>query len=185
MPRTSDKREKLVSAAATLFHHRGYGETSLADIAEESGVPLGNVYYYFKTKDQLADAVISERLGSMQMLFDHCEREADPRLRLNCFLDALVSMRGDISRYGCPIGSLCQELNKEDTTLGDKAETLLGQSLNWIATQFKAMGERDATKLAEHLLATMQGASLLANTFGKASIVKDEAQRLRDWLKSL
>jgi AcrR family transcriptional regulator len=44
------KREALVLAAAELFWMRGFEASSLADIAEASGVPLGNVYYYFKTK---------------------------------------------------------------------------------------------------------------------------------------
>jgi AcrR family transcriptional regulator len=185
MPRTSDKREKLIEAASTLIHQQGYGKTSLADIAEVSGVPLGNVYYYFKTKDELADAVVRERINHMQDLFDYCEQNEDPRERLNCFLNYVVAMRDDITRYGCPIGGLCQELNKDDTGLADKADTLLGQSLKWITAQFKAMGHRDAKKLGEHFLAAMHGASLLANTFDKASIIKDEATRLRDWVARL
>ena len=185
MPRTSDKREKLIDAASVLFHQKGYGKTSLAEIAEESGVPLGNVYYYFKTKDELADVVVHERIGHMQALFDHCEQNADPRQRLSCFMDAVVAMRGDITRFGCPIGSLCQELNKDETELADKADILLGQSLKWVTSQFKAMGRKDANKLGQHFLATMHGASLLANTFGKASIIKDEAKQLQDWIASL
>ncbi|MBT3413924.1 MAG: TetR/AcrR family transcriptional regulator, partial [Nitrospina sp.] len=46
----SDKREKLVQSAGKLFHQVGFNQTSIADIAEDSGVPLGNVHYYFKTK---------------------------------------------------------------------------------------------------------------------------------------
>ncbi|MGZ3346649.1 MAG: TetR/AcrR family transcriptional regulator, partial [Caulobacteraceae bacterium] len=53
-----DKRDRLVEAAADLAHRRGFRETSLAAIAEAAGVPLGNVYYYFKTKDALAEALI-------------------------------------------------------------------------------------------------------------------------------
>lgn len=185
MPRTSEKREKLINAATTLFHQQGYGKTSLSDIAEESGVPLGNVYYYFRTKDELADAVVHERLDHMQALFDHCEQHDDPRQRLNCFMDAIVAMRADITRYGCPIGGLCQELNKDETGLADMADTLLRQSLKWITAQFKAMGHKDANKLGQHFLATMHGASLLANTFDKASIIKDETKRLRDWIATL
>ncbi|MCK5749515.1 MAG: TetR/AcrR family transcriptional regulator, partial [Oricola sp.] len=51
------KREALVQAAAELFWTRGYEASSLADIASAARVPLGNVYYYFKTKSDLAGAV--------------------------------------------------------------------------------------------------------------------------------
>lgn len=185
MPRTSDKRERLIEAASSLFHRQGYARTSLADIASESGVPLGNVYYYFRTKDELADVVVTERVAHMQALFERCEEGADPRQRLDCFLDGILAMRKDITRYGCPIGGLCQELNKNDEELAEKADVLLGHSLKWITAQFRAMGRRDATRLGRHFLAAMHGASLLANTFGQENIIRDEAARLRDWIASL
>jgi len=184
MPRTSDKRERLVDAAVDLFHHRGYGQTSLSDIAEQSGVPLGNVYYYFKTKDDLANAVIEERIHHQHDMFQQCEQAKDPQTSLFKFLDILIDLSGDISRYGCPIGGLCQELNKDDSELAGKADELLSQALKWTTVQFKLMGKKDAAKLAQHLMATMHGASLLANTFSKPDIIKEEATRMKAWIKS-
>jgi hypothetical protein len=47
MARThSDKRSRLVSAAVGLAYQNGFGATSLADIAREAEVPVGNVFYY-------------------------------------------------------------------------------------------------------------------------------------------
>ncbi len=45
-----DKRTRLIETATKLAYGRGFRETSLADIAEAARVPVGNVYYYFKTK---------------------------------------------------------------------------------------------------------------------------------------
>ncbi|MEJ2760183.1 MAG: helix-turn-helix domain containing protein [Gammaproteobacteria bacterium] len=42
MPRSSDKRERLIEAAKSLIHRRGFHRTTLADIAAESAVPLGD-----------------------------------------------------------------------------------------------------------------------------------------------
>ncbi|WP_343869414.1 alpha/beta hydrolase, partial [Dactylosporangium roseum] len=55
--RSSSKRDRLVRAACSLFHQRGVGHTSLADIAKTADVQIGNVYYYFKTKDDIIRAV--------------------------------------------------------------------------------------------------------------------------------
>jgi AcrR family transcriptional regulator len=52
------KRERLVAAAVELLHQRGVERTTLADIAAAADVPAGNVYYYFKTKDDVIAAVI-------------------------------------------------------------------------------------------------------------------------------
>ena len=51
MPRTkTDKRSRLIQTAVKLAYLHGFRTTSLADIAEAAKVPVGNVYYYFKTK---------------------------------------------------------------------------------------------------------------------------------------
>src|ERR1700756_2252903 len=60
-----DKRSRLVSAAVGLAYQNGFGATSLADIAREADVPLGNVYYYFKTKDDIGDAIVELRLAQL------------------------------------------------------------------------------------------------------------------------
>ena len=52
------KRARLVAAACRVLHEQGVERTTLADIAKAAYVPVGNVYYYFKTKDQLVEAAI-------------------------------------------------------------------------------------------------------------------------------
>ena len=56
--RKPGKRERLVAAAARVLHEQGVEKTTLADIAQAAEIPVGNVYYYFKTKDQLIEAAI-------------------------------------------------------------------------------------------------------------------------------
>jgi AcrR family transcriptional regulator len=55
---TPGKRDRLIAGARETIYRQGFEATTIADIAEASGVPLGNVYYYFKSKDQLAAAAI-------------------------------------------------------------------------------------------------------------------------------
>jgi AcrR family transcriptional regulator len=74
MPRpATDKRERLVAAAAERFHHQGYPATSLSDVANVAGVAPGNVFYYFKSKEDLARAVVEawiERLTGYMASFE-------------------------------------------------------------------------------------------------------------------
>jgi AcrR family transcriptional regulator len=60
-----DKRSRLVSAAVGLAYQNGFGATSLTDIAREAEVPLGNLYYYFKTKDEIGEAIVELRLAQL------------------------------------------------------------------------------------------------------------------------
>src|ERR1700739_1630911 len=70
---TPGKRERLVEGARLTFHEQGVEGTTIADIAQAAEVPVGNVYYHFKTKDELVQAAIDshaqdlhERLGSRE-----------------------------------------------------------------------------------------------------------------------
>ena len=60
MARKPDKRIRLICAAKKLIYYKGFYQTTLADIAAEANIPLGNVYYYFKTKGLIAEEVIKE-----------------------------------------------------------------------------------------------------------------------------
>ena len=75
------KRERLVASAGDLMHRHGVPSTTLAQVADAAGVPLGNVYYYFKTKDDLIRGVIEDRnRGSMRCSRPSTNGEAQPRV---------------------------------------------------------------------------------------------------------
>ena len=182
----TDKRTKLVETAARLTHQRGFHRTSLADIAQESGVPLGNVYYYFKTKDVLGEALVDRLAAGHETLCMRWEQDADPRRRLEAFIQMTVANRDGLARSGCPIGSLCAELHKDGGALADHAATLFARLLTWIETQFRAMGKGDESpELAAHLLAAIQGATLLTHSFHDSRFVTREAAHLVAWLREL
>ena len=182
MVRSSDKREKLISAAKRLIHRQGFYQTTLADIAREAEVPLGNVYYYFKTKDDLAAAVIQERSQQLLHFIEHWEHDPDPKQRLLAFIDIPSDMNKSIAAHGCPVGSLCQELDKCRTPLAKKADDLLRRQVDWVTEQFRQLGKDNADTLGVSLVANMQGALLLANALNDASVVAQQIKQLKVWI---
>lgn len=192
MPHTSqktgnNKRQRLIEAARHLIHRKGFHQTTLADIAQESGVPLGNVYYYFKTKDELAHTVVDIRRQEMREMFCEWEqRQQDPKKRLLLLLDMADEIRESNVNSGCPVGGLCQEMNKSNNqALKQKAGDNLCMMLVWITEQFTLLNHEHARDLALHLVTTLQGSILLANTLGDADILKSQIIRLRHWLDQL
>lgn len=182
----SGKRIRLVQAAADLSHARGLGKVALADIARQAEVPLGNVYYYFQTKTAIAEAVIAQRSEEFQTLQETWDRGSTPKERLKAFVQMTVQNRESLKRAGCPVGSLCAELAKEEGPLAEKAAVPFRQLLTWIEAQFAGLGrKRDKRSLAIHLLSALQGVSLLANAFRDSEIVVGEASRLKTWIDSL
>jgi AcrR family transcriptional regulator len=180
------KRERLIDAATQLVYRQGIEATTLADIAEAAGVPLGNVYYYFKTKDEIIDDVVQSHLHVIRATLAAIEaNHRTPRARLKALVKMLAGERDAIAEYGCPQGSLCSEVNKRGSGSDHLAADLIRLPLTWAEEQFRLMGCRDANERAVTLMATYQGAALLSNTLGDPALMLRESRRLGRWIDSL
>jgi TetR/AcrR family transcriptional regulator, transcriptional repressor for nem operon len=179
------KRERLTAAAVRMLHEQGVEKTTLADIARAADVPVGNVYYYFKTKDELVEAAIDAHAREIQAALAGFERHRTPQARLKAFVRSWVDQAEVAARYGCPHGCLSQELDKRDDGLDRKGAELLELFVDWTEQQFRLMGRRDARELAMTLVATFQGASLLTNSFRDPDILVRQSRRLERWIDSL
>jgi len=182
------KRERLVAAACRVLHEQGVERTTLADIALAADVPVGNVYYYFKTKDQLVEAAINEHGNDLRAMLSALDRRRTPQARLKGLIGALVEQRELAARYGCPFGTLACELDKRPDGLDRTAADVLGILADWAEQQFRSMGfgdQAEARDLAIALIASYQGISLLTNTFRDPELMVREGRRLERWIDSL
>ena len=90
-------RQAALAAARTLFVSQGYDATSLQAIADEMGVTKANVYYYFRTKAEILEAL----LAPMADALDRCStppngcprRPARAELMTAGFVDQVVTAR--------------------------------------------------------------------------------------------
>jgi TetR/AcrR family transcriptional repressor of nem operon len=180
------KRDRLVSGAREAIYRQGVEATTIGDIAEAADVPVGNVYYYFKSKDELVAAAIELHAQENRELLSSIEQQhRTPRARLKALVRLLVSQPDQVTLYGCPRGSLCSELDKQDNDLARDCAELMRMPMAWMEQQFKAMGRRDARDLAFALLASYEGMALLANTFRDPEPMIREGRRLERWIDSL
>jgi AcrR family transcriptional regulator len=179
------KRERLVEGARQLLHAQGVESTTLADIAQVADVPVGNVYYYFKTKDELVLAVITAHAQEVAGALAALERHRTPKARLKALVRMLAGKGELTARYGCPQGSLCSELDKRDDEVAATCARLIKLSIEWAERQFRDMGRRDAGELAVGLIASYQGIALLTNTLRDPDLMAREARRLERWIDSL
>jgi AcrR family transcriptional regulator len=184
--RRPGKRERLVAAASQLFHQQGVERTTLAEIAQTAGVPTGNVYYYFKTKDEIIEATVDARVHEVLAMTAALEaRHRTPKARLKALVAAFAQQGESVARYGCPIGTLCSELHKRATGPDPGVARLLRVPIEWAETQFRLMGRADAHDLAFDLIANYEGTALLTNTFRDPELLTREARRLERWIDSL
>jgi TetR/AcrR family fatty acid metabolism transcriptional regulator len=73
-----DKRRQLLDAAVRVFARKGYHASRVGDIAEEAGVAHGLLYHYFKSKDQVLEAVFHENWSVLQARIASVEETDEP-----------------------------------------------------------------------------------------------------------
>src|SRR5258708_12423014 len=101
------KRSELVRAATQLLHKQGFQRTTLADVAGAAEVPLGNLYYYFKTKEALAEAVIASHEDALRERFaGWAKAHSDPRMRLPCPVRPPLHPPHRVLQFPCPPATL-------------------------------------------------------------------------------
>ncbi len=66
--RSQKSRAQVLEAALALFSHRGYGATSMREIAERAGVSTGNVYHHFTDQGSRSSGRCSTRTGRRWMI---------------------------------------------------------------------------------------------------------------------
>jgi AcrR family transcriptional regulator len=75
MPRVSQahldaRREQILTAARSLFARNGFEATSMQDIFRESGLSTGAVYRYFRSRDEIVEAIAQQALGMVHAVLD-------------------------------------------------------------------------------------------------------------------
>jgi TetR/AcrR family transcriptional regulator, transcriptional repressor for nem operon len=182
----ADRRARLLEAAEKTTYRYGFGNVSIADIAQEARIPVGNVYYYFKTKAEIGQAIIDLRVSRFRKLLQEFDLADSPKERLCSFVQVKINKREELAAWGCPVGGLCSELRKLDGQVADKSQLLFGMALAWMEAQFQKLGKGgDSLGLAVHLLSATQGVSLLAHVFQDPQMIIKEAERLQVWIRSL
>ena len=180
------KRERLVAAAGEVVYHQGVEKATLAEIADAADVPLGNVYYYFKTKDEILDALIDSHVRDIEETIATIERRhRTPKGRLKALVGMLADQREMIAQYGCPHGSLCTELEKRTKGADHSVARLMQVPIAWAETQFRSMGRQDAHDLAFELIVAYQGTAVLTHALRQPELMSDEARRLKRWIDAL
>jgi TetR/AcrR family transcriptional regulator, transcriptional repressor for nem operon len=182
----ADNRTRLLQAAERTTYRYGFGNTAIADIAKEARIPLGNVYYYFKTKDEIGDAIVELRVSRFRKLLQEFEKAGSPKERLRAFVEIKINNREELARNGCPVGTLCSELRKLGCGAADKSGILFETALDWMEKQFRELGKgAESRRLAVHLLSATQGVSVLAHAFHDPGLIEMEAARLKEWIRGL
>src|ERR1700744_6295156 len=63
----NEKQTAIINTAEKLFAVTGFDGTSVRDIAQEAGVNVAMISYYFGSKEKLMEAVVEERTSHIKL----------------------------------------------------------------------------------------------------------------------
>ena len=179
-------REQLIHVAARLFLSKGYKYTSIEDVVQKSGVSRSNLYFHFKSKEELLFAVVDFWGNRYESALEISlgQHQLSAQQRIEAFIDLLldeVSARGE--RGTCPFIAMYQQSAVEASEVHQRIKkffTCLEQLIGSLIAQgmetgeFRAaIGEKQAAIL---FVSALEGSLVLAEMKGDLSIVISSAE---------
>src|SRR5687768_18044523 len=73
----SNRRAELLELAARMFAERGYGQTTVREIADAAGILSGSLYHHFDSKETMVDEIISKFIDEMIVSYTKVVAEVD------------------------------------------------------------------------------------------------------------
>ncbi|MEX0347333.1 MAG: TetR/AcrR family transcriptional regulator [Rhizobiaceae bacterium] len=185
MKRGERNRAALVGAAAELFWHHGFDATSLADIARAANIPLGNVYYYFRSKADLAMAVADVFVTETEAMLTEIEAESErPRERLSGLVARLARSLNNRVEHGCPIAFAVRDFYVSAPDASKRAGESFSLLTGFIARELGRTGTRPSLALAtaRGAVAEWQGGMMLAYALKDATVLSESFRRMEQVL---
>jgi AcrR family transcriptional regulator len=186
-------RERILRAAADLFHRQGVHLTSPNDILRESRTGKSQFYHYFKSKEDLIHQVVQNFIAEIRSgrapisykirSWDHLKTWFESQARLQ--------EQYGMSR-GCPYGTIASELTENDDLLRQDLTLLfelVGHELARFFLQEKASGRLEArvseAELANFCLTSIQGTLLIGKVRRDREMVDTSIRHALRYLQSL
>ncbi|MGW0086301.1 TetR/AcrR family transcriptional regulator [Streptomyces sp. NPDC003393] len=183
MGRTSDAKEKILTAAHSLIEQRGYSALGVAEICKAAGVPKGSFYYFFESKEALALAVIDEHWAEERRAWARIlDGDAEPLERLRQLFEATEATQragqescGAIS--GCLFGNLSLEMSNQTEAVRERLQEIFeaqAEMVGKVIAEAQARGEvavTDTRAAAQSVVAQLEGQVLFAKLYNNTSLL--------------
>ena len=180
-------RRRVLDAAAEAFQSRGYHSTSTHDIMRAAGVTGGALHHHFRSKKELAVAVIRERVARAVE-----QTWIEPVQSARTATEGILRVFEQISKglderdvvLGCPLGNLALELSLADLDFRHAIQDIFEHWRKAIAQKLRAdraMGilpELDPDAFATFVVASYSGAIALSKAEQATGPLKTCAREL-------
>ena len=89
-------KELILRAASEEFADKGFAATKTSDIAAKAGLPKPNVYYYFKSKENLYREVLESIIAPIMQASTPFNPDGDPKEVLSGYIRSKIRISRDL-----------------------------------------------------------------------------------------
>lgn len=87
----AERRKELIDTAENLFVKKGYEDTSVSDIVKKIKVGQGTFYHYFKSKEEILEAVAEKIVAPIaEEIRNIAKGNGDPATKVNSILNSIL-----------------------------------------------------------------------------------------------
>jgi TetR/AcrR family transcriptional regulator, transcriptional repressor for nem operon len=176
--------ERILDIAERLVQERGFNSFSYADVARKLGITTASLHYHFPGKAELGHALITRYTQRFMDALEHIDHDVpDARSRL----EAYTGLYADVlnGKRMCMCGILAAEYQTLPQPMRSAVTDFFDENTRWLA-QLLTQGIADHTlnvdgtvqDTAQNILATLEGAMLVARPYGDLARFHTSARQL-------
>ena len=178
-----DTSQRILDIAERLVQTRGYNGFSYADIAESMRVTKASLHYHFPAKADLGSRLIERYERNFLSALERIDAEGkDARDKLRRY----AAIYEDVMRDNrmCLCGMLAAEFATLPKPMRDEMRHFFDENERWLVTILQ-QGKRDkvlrfsgtAVEAAQALIGTLEGAMMIARSYGEVARFKSVSDR--------
>ena len=178
-------RQRVLSSAAHLYREQGVTGTGVLSVLADANAPRGSLYHHFpRGKAQLvAEALALSGDEITARLRAAAGEDLSAAQLVGAFVEGLArDLEGSAWRAGCPVATATLELAASDPVVADVCARAYADWQHVVAERLAAEGRQDPDGDAEHVLAVVEGALVLARAQRDTGPLSRAAARLATWL---
>ena len=178
-------RDQVIQTAAQMFLMGGYAYTSMDDVMRKSRVSKSNIYYHFKSKEELLLAVVefwADRYEA-QLFASLGQNDLTVEKRILAFMELLAAGFTERNHQGgCPFVSLYLQCSEQAEAVRERIFRFFAE-LHPLLTKLFEQGVKKqefregigADEAASLFIAALEGSLVLAETTRDAGVIKRTA----------
>lgn len=173
MVRNANTKRAILDLTESFLQEKGFNGFSYAHIAKVLDVKNAAIHYHFRTKEDLACAVIQRYRDRFQLWINNSRiKDLPPQEKIDWFFSIYTNTRADNGKV-CLAGSLETEFNSLPASLREQTESLTRELLTWLQATLQEGRETgafqfggDPASKAALILSSLQGGLQMARALG-------------------